>query len=1012
MSQIYEGLKLGGCGSLSSPSPDCAPCYLTYRSSDLGEYGFPIPTGQGWGMKIWTELISLDISKRNSYVPNTAWPKFIRSEVFRFYQSLVAYFDSPNPVMSYQYLVNLVLEESDAIPKLKRIRALVVLNSYGGDFVEGHNQARIDYPDYARFKIRDIGDVFNVRYFLFFDQEDPHDEETCFIPLPTVLKEDYDLFEETCYQMLPDIPINPVLEEEILLSLSGSSGKDRSGKSNPVWSLKEKENHFSDKPLVGHISYIQKCPGDTRNSIVLSVPHSNSIKLIEKQVALIAAEVYGSNYVKDHDTYFKRYDKFGLHNNYFYCRDTKKDGLTKNRRLVQLVLMAIEKKYPGLPCNKYKGIFDSFTLVCKGKPDRQPPRGVGLGMTSAITTIIQSVIFRITLDAMADDNWFDAPPIEALFYHDDTAFGSPSKEAIENFVSYDIDTCERFGIIASASKSFTAPWFVLCENYSIDALNKKESYQRIILRQPFVCVNVTHAKLMFKSVLQYIEPGFEDKYLAEYVSFWGYEFFPTEENVPALFGGWVPARFGNLDVSFLACGLEDKRVKAASLAQVIVTPPAYKSEKVYPKTKYTSPVEQVYGSSLSYGDHAKDYFTDETHQSMAVRFRSFKKLGDRTKFFGHLQDKRQEAFLSGLRLVLDIKEWYYKLLELHPYSDIFPPKDILLWEDCSKYPVIDRLYKPTNPFMQYLKFCNPKIFSDLIIPWPLPPSVVRDTGMRLSAWDRLKIESIFNQTNLWTLLGSTPLLVKPETRHIVTESWYDTGSLVTFCNSYFGFDKIPIIPSRKGLRGLKDYSHDLFRLSHPDHPGLLEYLANRIGYSKVKNLDLTYFEDEALGMIRRKHAEELLIARRHALLQLEEDPYQRSDLEISSNDLESEFNWSDTPLNDYDFFTWQTSSKNYRDWRNQFFSRIDMVYNQILMEHSLDAVKIGGGPSNFNIHWVLGETEQYLYKASGGQIDEFGQPVVIITDFFGSDPKKGVDGETNLGSDSDSMVGMMAGWAD
>jgi len=272
----------------------------------FAEHGQPIPCDKGYGESIYNDLLIAYSSKKDyDYIPRSTWPYYVRCEVYRFWMAFIAYYESSNPVIPPLKLLSLIKLEEEGIIWLKKVRSFAMVTAMNGWFQDTDPEDLPFYEESKKYRLVDLGDFFNVRYFLFFDQEDPHMEENLWTPL-NVEPEMYDRFKNACYQIIPKINLDVIQEEEILLDITASNSL-LGDKSVPLWYSKQKENYFSDKPLYGKASYIQKCPGDTRFSLTLSAPHSNSVKLVEKQIALLAQEVPWSNYVKDNDEFYKRF---------------------------------------------------------------------------------------------------------------------------------------------------------------------------------------------------------------------------------------------------------------------------------------------------------------------------------------------------------------------------------------------------------------------------------------------------------------------------------------------------------------------------------------------------------------------------------------------------------------------------------------------------------------------------------------------------------------------------------
>jgi len=345
----------------------------------FADYGEPIPVGQGHGHSI-SSVLSAAFREKVDYnfrpqVPGLDYRG--NCEVYRFYMAVLAYLDSERPLLSFDFLMSLVRKEYEGLNWLKKVRTYAMWNAMDAVPLEYPPEDAEYIRDAERYKLVDLGDFFNIRYWLFFDQPDPEDWKSCFDPYTRVKPEHMKTYKEKLMSMLPDGSVDRVEEEEILLSITGSSAVDSTGQgTKPHWFMKGSQNYFSKKPIHGMMSYIQKCPGDTRCSLTLPVPQSNSVKLIEKQVARVCALMEHSAYGCSPSEYWDKYNKLKAFGPFYFCRDVKKDGLTKNRDMVMATLSVLEEKYPGLPAWKYKNIFSSFSFTVNGEL-KKPPLGVG-----------------------------------------------------------------------------------------------------------------------------------------------------------------------------------------------------------------------------------------------------------------------------------------------------------------------------------------------------------------------------------------------------------------------------------------------------------------------------------------------------------------------------------------------------------------------------------------------------------------------------------------------------------
>jgi hypothetical protein len=68
-----------------------------------------------------------------------------------------------------------------------------------------------------------------------------------------------------------------------------------------------------------------------------------------------------------------------------YCRDLTKEGLTKPRNLLKIMLECIKKRFEDFPVQP--DFFDTYCVLVDGG-NVYPPRGHGLGMANELTTLM------------------------------------------------------------------------------------------------------------------------------------------------------------------------------------------------------------------------------------------------------------------------------------------------------------------------------------------------------------------------------------------------------------------------------------------------------------------------------------------------------------------------------------------------------------------------------------------------------------------------------------------------
>lgn len=915
-----------------------------------------------------------------NFHPPLDLPIHVQDEMYRFSLALKAYEESYKPLLTINYLIDLIFKGEEAIKWLKNLRRIHCVLSHEGWF----DVLDPDLNDVVAFSktlppMEDLGQIFNVRYWFFWDQSDSHDWEACFIPLPSIEQDHLKELEERVFDLLPDA-IEAIEEEEILLSVSGSSTRTKQGKTSKVFVEKQKNNCFSSEPLVGYGSYIQKCPGDTRFSITLSVPQSNSVKLIEKQCALIAEEMPFSAYVKDNDDFDSRYESFKKSSDWFYCRDLKKDGLTKVRPAIQAVCRAISRKYPALPCNKYFSIYNDLFIYIDDVM-HNPPRGTGLGMCSALTTILQSAMFSLTRDLMYEE-YQSSGMANAIFYNDDAALGFDCQDTAEDYIMAEDTMFGRFGFICSKTKSFMAKYFVLCENYSDRTLDTKDSYQRYLLELPLTAVNVSHAKFLFAQNLRSISTVDWTSYISKYVERFGREYYFLEERNAAQLGGWVPAVYMNVDIALNRHeGDFNKRETSAALAYTMARPPSKKRLTRYTDERYHSPTEQIYGSDLVLPEK-KPYFFNMSEKEVAVSFLTYKEQGAISGFWDFILMERRRRYndlYQGPLLMLD--EFYREYCKVHPLMDILPPQKLFReGVDIFDYPLCTKIYKPANSYLSYIKWFNPHRVKAHVIPWPVPPNKARVRPKRTSDADRaLSSYTLPYLDHVHDL--SMELVIQP-LRAIPSTQWFDPNSVRNACVALGYGDIIPFGVERNELAYFKEIPQLTYTaVCDADKVKLMEWIARRCGSSTAITIvqHASTFIDDLMDEPYYKRA--LLIQRMQILAKVEESLNAKSE---DSVDIKPEdyVGLDTTPLRDDSYWEWTLSDRNYVDWRNEYFHRIDSA-----LEHVqcilLDTTGTGGeasfgGPRKieYTEECVLDTVSAYLYVKSGGIVDDNNIPVI------------------------------------
>jgi hypothetical protein len=634
------------------------------------------------------------------------------NELKRFICALEGYRQSyTNPPMSMNYLIN-GLGRKDFAEHLKKVKLKSCMESMRLTLMKEPDW----FNDVESFDVTDIGELFNYNYWFRWKEDEPEDYKEAWAyeikPLdPDVRRK----FKESVMYILPD-SLDEVKEEEVLLSSSGSSCLKDTGdlRSSKVYKSKEVKNGFSSEPLRGKRSTIYVGPANYRDSIILSVEQSNSVKLIEKQAALACEKIKGSAYFKDRERLKRTLEKFRSKYRYFLDRDLTKEGITKNRELLQIIGECFMEKYPSLPCNKYWGIYDNFYLYVNDEWV-QVPRGHGLGMANALTTIMQVAVFDMIVDAIYE---IDVAHGEAgcLAFNDDETIGFTDEDDLENYWEVEDSVLNSLYLVRKDTKSYKGFHNIFCELYT-GSMNRKKSYYMIEMYQVFAAPCIGMAKELTKSLSPWLRRGTVETYIQELRAFWGYEFYPDEWRYPASMGGWI-------NPSFLGIRLDVLLLEESGLKEVCLQ--AYNACKVPLKKKeiggriFQTPLLKKYGPELTIPDEFKSFIDYmPTVKEVNCRYLKFNQQKSADRLYLSWQKKRIQVFEQKIDRCFDWRTIYKNIVDDYPFFDFLPPPCICKEEEIITEPKEFMPVRPfvPNPTLSLIKFFNRDKVSDNVIPY-------------------------------------------------------------------------------------------------------------------------------------------------------------------------------------------------------------------------------------------------------------------------------------------------------
>jgi hypothetical protein len=859
------------------------------------------------------------------------------NEVKRFMCALEAYRQSyDEPVLSIEFLISGISDLNFAT-YLKQVK----LKS----FIKSSVLEMMELPDWwtntEHYLVSDIGEIFNYNYWFRWKESDPEDYKVAWeYPLKDMTKADELEFKETVRSFLPGT-INRVEEEEILLSTSKSSCLEETGlqSRSRVYLKKEDQNTFSDEPLSGVRTLVYVSPANTRDTIILSVPQSNSVKLIEKQCALVCEEITGSAYYHNRDRLKQKVKRFREKYNFFLDRDFLKEGITKPRRLVQLIGEVFKEKYPDLPCNKYWGIYDNFYLNVNDEI-LEVPRGHGLGMANAITTIMQIAVFQMVLNEMERHDYI-LGDIEPMAFNDDLTIGFENLYDLETYWDVEDSVVSRLGLIRKSTKSHRGRNFVFCEIYDV-VLNLKKSYYTTEMYQLFSLPTIAAAKQLSSSLSPWIGPTDIERYIQELVSFWGYEFYEKEANYPHIFGGWISPTYLGIRLDFVIAdnlGINYEQMQALKASSV----PLYKVQEG--GRKYNSPFEQIFGEDLVVADEFIPFVP--INKSINYMNSVNRKNISRTNIeniYTSWQYRRTKTFETKVPFSLNKRDIYEIIINTHPFYDFLATEDICVKKKNVVSSLrLERQARLPNPTLSLIKFFNRDKITDKTIPyWKAAVNCISERKT-LTVHEQEKLSSV------GMLGGSDPYPSDFYYRDIITPTEffiYDKSQWMTASYHLFGVLDF-LDPMANRTWEIKETEEDIMidEILRSEKADIFLKLSNILGYKLSLEVVNNYLEEF-----------ELII-----------DPYIRSILEQDVNDDLSESSEEEPERTFGSYFDWQDCHNEVTRETFVYTQYYREIYSQISLQDAGDVLNTFGGTYAPDAK-DLSSVAKLLWTSQGGEL--------------------------------------------
>lgn len=662
-------------------------CYLNGKKSDVG---LAFSHKKGWlpgrscvkwtpglQVKLIDFLFSIDYPYRKvSYFPFEDIN--LISEIRKFLISLDAYIESYKPVIPIRDLL-VGVAQKDFATTLKRIRWKSIVESWGADIFSTPEW----YNDVKHFFIEDVGQIFNYAYLIYWEVDEPDDYKYGDIPL----KQDSSMLEKfrlSVRSILPDTQIKKVERDEILLIQSNSISLSEESK---VFHFrgKHKNLRFSHYRSPCNRSVIRVSPANERDSVILEINDLNRVTWIDQQAREVLEEMEGHIHLRSEEEIQRRIKNLSDNYNkqYFLHRDIQKEGITKPRNLLQIILEELHAKYPYLDAFESTDFYGNFKVRMADNSLFEPIRGHGLGMANALTTIMQIAVHNLILKESGETEDIIEGKCDSLYLNDDSVVALESEEDAEAYWNIEDVVLAGLGLIREPRKSFLSHGrFVIAERY-YDAYRKKflskEHYLRREILLILTAANVVQAKAMFSSLCQFVQNDLIERYKEEIYSFWGYEFFPEEIDYPTIVGGWQNENLFGVSLALQRLDELDynQRVLAAYEANKILD--IRFRPKIFHKRKKLPPLISKLYPGIKIPDHLKKQFNaDDLFETRMLKFEALDSE-DVMRYWEELKTARRDRYLAITRGCMSktydslIKE----ILDDHPFLDFLPPHDMI-----------------------------------------------------------------------------------------------------------------------------------------------------------------------------------------------------------------------------------------------------------------------------------------------------------------------------------------------
>lgn len=714
------------------------------------------------------------------------------SEIKRFLICLDAYIESENYLQDSKD----ILYYAAAGPRGSDIQKRIKRASIFKTFMTSPYERDEELEDIPAYIFKDIGQIFNYNYLPFWEEE-VDDYKYGFLP---VNQTDRMLvkFRDVIRDILPD-DVSVINKREILLESSGSGClvKERNGifKKSKKFLQKQFTNDFSKSIGTCLRTVVPVGPQSWRDTVMLTTNASNKVTYIDRQLMEVLKKLPMHIHLKSNRDIRRRISKFGKKYHFFVHRDMKKEGITKPRTLLKIMLEELNRKYPEMEAFHDTDFYEDFQLMVDHEI-KSPERGHGLGMANSLTTLMNIAIYLISI-GLDDD---DLEPIQeeasSLSLNDDFVAGFETEEDSYAYQDRELRVMTELDILFAPKKSFCSyEKFVIAEEYWPRPLSRKESYKRAEVLNVLGCTNIVHAKALTNSLVSIETIDYWDVYKEEIISYWGYEFFPEEYKYPFRAGGWVTYNYAGvcLDLQVLD-SLPFKTYVCRAVEACKHTNP-----KVYFKDKrpYNSPVIKILGN-IKITPDVEGFLDVGSIAEMHSKYFQFRNNPARAEqAFDGLFKIRQRVFSKGSYEAQSFESFIDSYIDK---SIDYYPLDFMIKSYCPVDHIKDKVsydfYRSPNPILTALAKENPWVSEFKGETYSLLTKEQDSSIMPLSSsWIKLNEERLIYTFSLaleWKIEDVYPAPRNLDDDLEIQRSYINPKGITQTCNA-MGENRIPIL---------------------------------------------------------------------------------------------------------------------------------------------------------------------------------------------------------------------------